>query len=513
MRRAPCPAVGGSTTVASPVSRSIRAMWLPASDAYQTSPEGVAVIPYGPRPRARRTPRPGPPGVEPAVHARLAGEPEHAVAVERGGIEVRVRMGSQLEHLDLLGRGVHPHDRVQAAIRDPRRAVGTDDHAVRRGARAEIDLADLPGLPGRGGRACRCAGPCTRRHRRRPARRRADGCPPGPGTRRAPTPRRPRRSRRGRDRSRRARGRGADDALRTRRSSRASSTGSCRRSLRRSRTAPRPQRSRRVSFTLPPPAAREGGRRRRQPARAARPATLPATSRSRAAPRLGRQRVLEADPPRQRARELGRLVRPPAPPRRTSPRRPRCSRGRADRAPVAGLDRSPWRPGSRVERHPSQLQRSGGLALGKIVSNSGGIRVGEPRSSSRTQSIRTTATSSRPARTSTRGGTRRGGSRRRGRAEEVHAVGNGPQDLDLGGPDQPGQAAGGVPRGRSRAPRNAVQRGPACSAAGRRAQAAVRSRLVEADAVDGLETGARPAASVMGAARPVASRGRPGSRS
>ncbi len=51
MRRAPCPAVGGSTTVASPVSRSIRAMWLPASDAYQTSPEGVAVIPYGPRPR------------------------------------------------------------------------------------------------------------------------------------------------------------------------------------------------------------------------------------------------------------------------------------------------------------------------------------------------------------------------------------------------------------------------------------------------------------------------------
>ena len=26
-------------------------MWLPASDAYQTSPEGVAVIPYGPRPR------------------------------------------------------------------------------------------------------------------------------------------------------------------------------------------------------------------------------------------------------------------------------------------------------------------------------------------------------------------------------------------------------------------------------------------------------------------------------
>ena len=36
--------------VASPVARSMFAMWLPASDAYQMSPDGVAVMPYGPRP-------------------------------------------------------------------------------------------------------------------------------------------------------------------------------------------------------------------------------------------------------------------------------------------------------------------------------------------------------------------------------------------------------------------------------------------------------------------------------
>ena len=50
-RRAPCPAVGGSTGVAPPVARSTLAMWLPAREAYQTSPPGVTVIPYGPRPR------------------------------------------------------------------------------------------------------------------------------------------------------------------------------------------------------------------------------------------------------------------------------------------------------------------------------------------------------------------------------------------------------------------------------------------------------------------------------
>ena len=45
MRRAPWRAVGGSTGVATPVSTSMRAMWLPASYAYQTSPDGVVVMP------------------------------------------------------------------------------------------------------------------------------------------------------------------------------------------------------------------------------------------------------------------------------------------------------------------------------------------------------------------------------------------------------------------------------------------------------------------------------------
>ena len=84
--------------------------------------------------------------VQPSVHPGLPGEPQHTVAVERGGVEVRIGVaGRQLEHLDLLGRGVHSHDRVQAAVRDPRGAVRPDDHAVRRGTRAEVDLADLPG--------------------------------------------------------------------------------------------------------------------------------------------------------------------------------------------------------------------------------------------------------------------------------------------------------------------------------------------------------------------------------
>ena len=45
MRRAPCPGVGGSTISAAPVAESMRAMWLAASEAYQTSPAGVASMP------------------------------------------------------------------------------------------------------------------------------------------------------------------------------------------------------------------------------------------------------------------------------------------------------------------------------------------------------------------------------------------------------------------------------------------------------------------------------------
>jgi hypothetical protein len=37
--------LNGSTTVTAPVAVSILAMWSPASDAYQMSPEGVVVMP------------------------------------------------------------------------------------------------------------------------------------------------------------------------------------------------------------------------------------------------------------------------------------------------------------------------------------------------------------------------------------------------------------------------------------------------------------------------------------
>jgi hypothetical protein len=50
MRRAPWPSVGGSKIRARPLRASMRAMWLPASEAYQTPPARVVAIPYGPGP-------------------------------------------------------------------------------------------------------------------------------------------------------------------------------------------------------------------------------------------------------------------------------------------------------------------------------------------------------------------------------------------------------------------------------------------------------------------------------
>ena len=43
--------MGGSTTVESPLCRSMRAMNEPASEHHHTSPPGVPQMPYGPRPR------------------------------------------------------------------------------------------------------------------------------------------------------------------------------------------------------------------------------------------------------------------------------------------------------------------------------------------------------------------------------------------------------------------------------------------------------------------------------
>ena len=45
MRRGPTPGLGGGTIIASPLTVSIFTIWSPASEAYQTSPLGVVVIP------------------------------------------------------------------------------------------------------------------------------------------------------------------------------------------------------------------------------------------------------------------------------------------------------------------------------------------------------------------------------------------------------------------------------------------------------------------------------------
>src|SRR5476651_630671 len=89
-------------------------------------------------------------GLEAADHAALAREPERALLVEHGGIQIGVGLGHHEElHLAraaAAGRHVSP-DRVLAALVDPGSPIGSDDDAVRRGARTEIDVAD-PGVAG-----------------------------------------------------------------------------------------------------------------------------------------------------------------------------------------------------------------------------------------------------------------------------------------------------------------------------------------------------------------------------
>ena len=83
--------------------------------------------------------------IEVAEVAGLTGEPQDAGAIERRGVQVHVRTG-KLEHAHVLRRRIDTHDRVQATVGDPWRAVGPDDHAVRRGSRAELHHACRAGL-------------------------------------------------------------------------------------------------------------------------------------------------------------------------------------------------------------------------------------------------------------------------------------------------------------------------------------------------------------------------------
>src|SRR4029453_6199901 len=74
-----------------------------------------------------------------------AREPDPAPLVERRRVEVGVAPGfGQRPALDLARPGIDPDDGVRAAFGHPRRAVGPDDHAVRRRPapeRHEVDLA------------------------------------------------------------------------------------------------------------------------------------------------------------------------------------------------------------------------------------------------------------------------------------------------------------------------------------------------------------------------------------
>ena len=91
----------------------------------------MVVIPYGP----------GPSG---AIHGHLAGrwdehsvdailtrEPETAAEIKRCGVEIGVgAVGRQRKRRDRFGQRIDADDGVQAAVGDPRGAVGADDDAV-----------------------------------------------------------------------------------------------------------------------------------------------------------------------------------------------------------------------------------------------------------------------------------------------------------------------------------------------------------------------------------------------
>src|SRR6185295_3112780 len=85
--------------------------------------------------------------VEPAVDAALAGKPVHALLVEDRRVEVGVAaVRGQRPALHGAGLRIDAHDRVLPAVGEEGRAVGAGDHAVRRGAGAELDELDLAAL-------------------------------------------------------------------------------------------------------------------------------------------------------------------------------------------------------------------------------------------------------------------------------------------------------------------------------------------------------------------------------
>src|SRR5215813_8172821 len=99
--------------------------------------------------RSGRTPRLDLAGrwIDAAVNAGLSGEPQDALLIEGGGVEIRVgEFPRQGEKLYLPRHRIDTRDRVLSALGDPRSTVRPDDHAVRSGTRPEGDLVVLAGL-------------------------------------------------------------------------------------------------------------------------------------------------------------------------------------------------------------------------------------------------------------------------------------------------------------------------------------------------------------------------------
>src|SRR6516165_598772 len=148
MRRGPTPGFGGCTTVTAPVAVSIFAIWSPASDAYQTSPDGCRsdAVRTG---AFRRLPRidPAGSGIGAPVDPALAGEPHDAVLVECQCVEVGARKRlRQREQLDLFALGVDAGDGVLPAFGQPGIAIGPDNHPMRGRTGPERDLFELASL-------------------------------------------------------------------------------------------------------------------------------------------------------------------------------------------------------------------------------------------------------------------------------------------------------------------------------------------------------------------------------
>jgi hypothetical protein len=85
--------------------------------------------------------------LEAAVDPILACEPEHAVAVERGRVQVGVgRARRQPPRFDRLSFRVDPNDRILPAVGQPRGPVWSLDDAVWRRTLAEGNVARAAGL-------------------------------------------------------------------------------------------------------------------------------------------------------------------------------------------------------------------------------------------------------------------------------------------------------------------------------------------------------------------------------